>query len=227
MVYPDSSKILPCGEKVPGRDCSKSRNSINKLNPVLVRFGPKTFSTPGKYLLDYGGTYGSTGKPFGWSKDISNRSKYFQGKSPDNPIIETMIHFPPSESSRYCKKEVKDTICDKVDWSIKAGNGKFTVKVTFGDPTVNSKIDLSLNGKEIFSGLVPKGEVKVIEKRVEAKDQFITLTSNCVKDCNYAMAKISAVEILPLFQLTKPETRTPEVEKELCGGCLAKGFINN
>ena len=139
-----------------------------------------------------------------------------------------MIHFPPSDQSRYCRKEKKDTICDKVDWSMRAGNGIFIVKVYFGDPTVNSKIDLSINDTEIFAGVVKKGELKVIETKVEAKDQFIVISSNCEKDCLYAMAKISAVEIVPMVEAPKTaaDTEAP-TEKELCGHSLAKGNTNS
>jgi len=228
MHYPDPLKILPCGEKISGRDCTKSRRSLNKFSPIKIRFLPKGMPKPsGTYLPDYGGTYGSTGKPFGWSKDIGNRTKNYHGKSPKAPILETMIHFPPSSQSRYCMKEVKDTICDKVDWSIKAGHGFFICKLYFGDPTVNSKIDLSINGTQVFSGIVKKGQLKVIETKVEAKDQFIVLTSNCEKDCNFSMAKLSSIEIMPEVTLPPAHAAVSEkaAEKELCGNSLIKGML--
>ncbi len=230
MIYPNKQRILPCGEKVKGRDCRHSRRSLDKYKPVLIRFVTRYYRGAGQYLSDYGGVYGSTGKPFGWSKEIGNRVKYHPGKARKHPLIETMIHFPPSENSRYCRKDNKDTICDKVDWSVRAGNGFFIVKLIFGDPTVNSKIDIQLNGKDVYNGIVKKGEQKTIEKKIEAKEQFIKIESICKKDCNYAMAKLSAVEIMPFVDMPKPPKsdslhQKPEVVG--CGGALTKGNLIN
>lgn len=111
-----------------------------------------------------------------------------------------------------------------VDWSVKAGNGIFAVKLWFGDPTANSKIDLSINGKAVFNGIVKKGEQKIIEQKVEAKGEFIKITSPCEKDCNYAMAKISAVQISPITNEPKPKMAQSKVnEEEKCGYGFVKG----
>ncbi len=221
MHYPDKNKILPCGEKVPRRNCKKSRRSLNKFKPILIRFVPGFYRGSGGFLPDHGGLYGSTGKPFGWSQDIKNRTKYYKGRARKTPLIESAIHFPPSDKSKFCLYN-KNISCDKVDWSVRAGQGKFVVKIYIGDPMVNSKIDLTINGKEIFSGIVKKGVQKLVQKIIEANDEYLTFTSACEKDCNYAMTKMSAVEILPLTDLPQaPSHKSEEIAK--CGGSFIKG----
>lgn len=224
LHYPDKSKIVPCGEKLGNRNCSGSRRTVNKNKPVMIRFVSSQYKPSGNYLPDFGGLYGSTGKPFGWSKNIENRVKFYPGRSPNNNMLETLIHFPPSAISRYCRKEKKDTICDKVDFTVKAGEGKFNVKLFVGDINVNSKIDFSINGKSVFSGIVKKGELKVIQKVIEARNQFITITSECTKDCDFAMAKLNGVEISPAVSAApKVKEEDSKVEIEKCGGSLEKG----
>jgi len=134
-----------------------------------------------------------------------------------------MIHFPPSEKSKYCMKDPKDILCDKVDWTVKVGSGFFVVKLFFGDPTVKSKIDLSINKKSAFSGIVEKGKLKIVEKKVESIKDHITISSECEIDCNFSMAKLSAVEIIP-FEEKQGAGKEPPRKVEKCGGSLIRGM---
>lgn len=224
LPYPNKRKILPCGEKIQGLDCKTSRKNLNKQRPVLVRFVTTTYKASGDYLPDYGGVYGSTGKPFGWSKDITNRFKYLQGKSPKEPMLETQVHFPPSPLSKYCKKEIPENICDKVDWTVNAGEGKFVITLYFGDPTVNSKIDLSINGEPVYNKIIEKGKMEKLEKVIESKQGFITISSSCESDCDFSMAKLSAVKIVPYEENAK-EGKEQEEEVVGCGGSVTKGKL--
>src|SRR4051812_30296041 len=115
LPYPNPIKILPCGDKVKGRICATSRRTMKLYKPILIRFVTKNHGIHGNFLPDFGGVFGSTGKPFGWTKDITTRTKQHKGSSSLAPILEEMIHFPPSENSRYCRKEKKDILCDKVE----------------------------------------------------------------------------------------------------------------
>ena len=188
---------------------------------------PKGTNVTGDYLPDYGGIYGSTKKPFGWSKDISSRTKYYRGQCTDTPMLETSIHFPPSQNSRYCIADKKDPACGNAEWSVKPGKGKFIVKLYFGDPTANSKIDLSINGKEAFSGLVKKGKLMKIEKKVESRDDYITISSKCNTNCGFSMAKLSQVEIMPFIEHAPAPPRATHPTEEKCGGTFIKGNIKS
>ena len=242
LPYPNKQRIFPCGDKLdrPISDCRTSRKTLNKYKPVLIRFVPLHYKqNTAAYLPDNGGIYGSTGKPFGWSKEITNRLYYHANSNRDNPITETLAHFPPSRLSKYCKKDIPDTICDSIDWSVKAGYGKFIVKVTIADMTVNSKVDLSINDKSVISNIIPKGKIITIEKIIESKDMFITFSSNCLSNCDYSMTKINSVEIVPYIELRSNDddsitqnlrnlSNGEKQEKELCGGSFENGklYIN-
>jgi len=138
-------------------------------------------------------------------------------------MLETSVHFPPSHLSKYCKKEIPDNICDKVDWSVFAGEGKFVVKIYYGDALVNSKIDLTMNGSQVISKVVEKGKLEMFEKVVESVQGFITITSNCERDCDFSMAKLNAVEIVPFEDIGIPDE---VVEEEVsCGGSIIHGNL--
>lgn len=137
-------------------------------------------------------------------------------------MLETAVHFPPSPLSKYCKKEIPDNICDKVDWSIKVGDGKFVVKIYYGDPLVNSKIDLSLNGSSIVSKVIQKGKLEMFEKVVESVQSFISISTNCESDCDFSMAKMNAVEIVPYLD-SGIEAKDDNEAQVGCGGSITNG----
>jgi hypothetical protein len=64
-MYPNRSKIQPCGEHVKDRDCQTSRRNININKPVKIRFVPKEYNQPGSFIVDNGLVYGTNGKPYG------------------------------------------------------------------------------------------------------------------------------------------------------------------
>jgi len=190
----------------------------------VIRFITKSYKTTGEFLPDFGGVYGSSGKAYGWSKDISTRFKYSENSAPNTPMLETSVHFPPSPLSKYCKKEIPDNICDKVDWSVKVGEGKFVIKLYYGDILVNSKIDLSINGESVVSKVIEKGKLEMFEKVVESVQSFISISSNCEKDCDFSMAKLNAVELVPYEETVVSEKDVQELEVG-CGGSVTKGNL--
>jgi hypothetical protein len=138
-------------------------------------------------------------------------------------MLETSVHFPPSSLSKYCKREIPDNICDKVDWSIKVGEGKFVLKLFYGDALVNSKIDLSVNGEVAINKVIEKGKLDMYEKVVESRQGFITINSDCQDNCDFSMAKLNAVEVVP-YEETVAVTEANEAIVG-CGGSITKGMM--
>jgi len=66
---------------------------------------------------------------------------------PSKPELETLVEFPPSPLSRYCNKPNPETLCEGVSWTVKAGYGRFIVRIFVGDPNSVSRIDLKVNDK--------------------------------------------------------------------------------
>ena len=142
-------------------------------------------------------------KDFKDPKDSKSFKTVDSNRSNEGPILEAMIDFPPSDKSRYCRKDKSDTICDKVDWSVRAGNGIFVVKLYFGDPTVNSKIDLQLTGLSMFSGVVPKNqEVKNEKDKDEVEGEFTGIFLACEEGCNYELEQIRDLFVPALQGMT-------------------------
>ena len=73
--------------------------------------------------------------------------------------------------------------------------------------------------------VIKKGKLEMVEKNIESKEGFITITSICSTNCNFAMAKLNAIEILPLIEVAKPMQDQAAVEVVKCGGSLVKGIF--
>jgi len=220
--YPNRSKVKPCGDKVKGRDCKGSRKSPNTDRPIKIKFVPASYNKPGEFLLDKGQTFGKEGKPFGWSKDMANRIKTREGGN--KPEMDSLVEFPPSPKSKFCARPSPDVMCDKVSWSAKVGHGKFSVKLYVGDPQANIRIDLKVNDEFVVKGqTIPKGQLKVYEGTYNAINEFITISSECVNDCEYAMSKLNMVEIFPFDdEARKDDDPTPE-KQDPCGNATEGG----
>ena len=61
IIYPNRSKIQPCGKHYRNRECQTSRRDINTNYPVKIRFVPKQFNHSGNFLSDQGLVNGSNG----------------------------------------------------------------------------------------------------------------------------------------------------------------------
>jgi hypothetical protein len=85
-----------------------------------------------------------------------------------------------------------------VTFTVKAGAGRFFVRLYIGDPDNASKIDLKVNDKMFVNNQkIGAGKLKLFEGVVEAKNEYLTIESNCQENCEYAMAKLNALEIIP------------------------------
>ena len=222
LAYPNKEKIHPCGQHLKDRDCKGSRIILKNQKPVKIRFVPKNYQNPGEYLPDIGQLYGEDGKQYGWSKDMSSRIRL--RNNPSKPELETLVEFPPSPLSIFCNKPNPETLCEGVSWKIKAGYGRFIVRIYAGDPNSISTIDLKVNDKYMaLNRVIEKNSLEIFEDIIEANKQFITVTSECAGDCKKAVSKINAIEIYPYdAYLPKDEDLAKEVELK-CGSSFKGG----
>jgi hypothetical protein len=215
MAYPNKNKIHPCGEHLKERDCNGSRKRIKNKKPIKIRFVPKSYQNPGKYLPDTGQVYGEDGKQYGWSKDMTSRIRL--RSNPSKPELETLVEFPPSPLSKFCNKPNPETLCEGVSWTAKVGSGRFFVRIFVGDPNSVSRIDLKVNDKFMARNkIIEKNTLEIIEDVIEANKQFITITSECSGDCKLAVSKINAIEIFP-YDAYLPKDQ--EITKEIALNC--------
>jgi hypothetical protein len=218
LPYPNKKKIKPCGDFVRNRDCEGSRSSGNTAKPIKIKFAPDTYTTAGEYQIDKGEIFGKSGKPYGWSKDMTNRMRQRYGAS--KPEIETLVEFPPSPKSKFCSKPSPDVICESITWAVKVGHGRFNVKLYIGDPTSNSRVDLKVNDQFIVKGkTVTKNNMEVFEGAYDSANQYLTISSDCQEDCEYAMSKISMVELYPFVEQDQEKKNEPEPEPEKADPC--------
>ena len=224
LHFPNKKKIVECGTYLSDRDCQGSKfntNESTKRASINIKFAPKNFNKPGPYMLDHGETFGKSGLPFGWSRDISDRMRLRLGAQ---NALETLVEFAPDKKSKFCNKAIPDINCDSVTWSIKTGHGKFNVKAFIGDPSVNSRVDLSINGKPLVEGaIIEKNILKTFEGDFDSLNEMITISSKCVNDCEYAMAKLNSLTITP-FRVVETEVTEPTLTVEdSCGNAESGG----
>jgi hypothetical protein len=238
VPYPDKTKIFPCGDKVNmPRDCSKSRRNINKDKPIKIRFIPKNGppATNGEEV-DTGELFGKV-KSWGWNRDMRNRIKIRQGGN--KPELNTLVEFPAPMSSDYCNPPSPNVLCENnVTWSVKAGMGKFIVRIYVGDPQTEVRADIKVNGVPIIKEKTfPRGELTVTEGLVESINEMLTFSSECENNCKNQLSKMNMVEIFPYkdaretsFDLdniiTGPVKRDPCNGAQTGGDC-DKGIVAN
>ncbi len=221
--YPDKKIIKACGDRVKNRDCKGSRNNPNTNRPIKIKFAPSTYNTPGDYLFDKGETFGTNGRAYGWTSDMSNRIKL--RLNPSKKEMDTLVEFPPSPKSKFCNTSNPEVLCDKVSWSVKAGFGRFNVKIYVGDPAANTRLDLKVNNEYIVRDTtLTKNELKIYEGSYEAINQFITISSECETDCEYAMSKMNMIEISP-FEEGDDDSKEDATKEEAdpCGNAISGG----
>lgn len=199
LPYPNKNKIQPCGEHVKNRDCKGSLRKLKKKLPVLIRFVPKNYQSnliDNGFLSDNGQVFGANSKSFGWSVDMS--SKILQRPGTGHPYSETLALFPPPPNSRFCNRSRPEQMCEPVIWRVKAGRGRFLVKLYVGDPSEDRIINLKINGKYFaMNKLVPKNNIEILQDIIETKNQLYELSSDCMQDCDHSISTINAVELIP------------------------------
>jgi len=222
IVFPNKNKIQPCGEFVKNRDCSQSRRNLNTSRPIKIRFAPREYNEPGEYLLDNGLPYGAAGKSFGWSKDISNRMRSFLTGSKDD--LYTLALFAPSPKSKFCVEPNEESLCEIITWSVKTGGGTYYVRINIGDPQNDSQINLKINDAPVIvNDVIPRGELRVYEEIVEAKNEFLIFSPECDDDCDYAVTKINSIEITPFNENEEEKKEAKNLDEDLCGNGFKGG----
>ncbi len=212
--YPNKSQVKPCGSKIKKRECKGSSGSNQK--PIRIKFQPENYTIKTPDFIDSGLPFGKNGKSYGWDRDMTNRV-LLKGKNND-PILETLVEFPPDQNSKFCNVEKPDVACDKASWSAKVGFGKFNVKLFIGDLTANTRIDLTVNDEPFINQTtIEKGKLEVFEGVFDSVNQLITLSSKCKNDCEYSIAKINLVQITPIIDSNLGKEEPEPIVEDPCG----------
>ena len=197
LDYPDKTKISVCGSKIQRRSCAGSSLKSEADLPISIKFQPADMPNKTHYLIDSGLPFGKSGKSFGWDRDMTDKIKS-RGRGVSDPVLETFVEFPPDENSKFCNGQKTEVVCDKANWSAKVGFGKFKVKLFIGDSFTNTRVDIAINGVVfVKQTTIEKGKLEVFEGLFDSVNEFITISSKCLSDCDYSMAKLNMVEISP------------------------------
>jgi hypothetical protein len=83
---------------------------------------------------------------------------------------------------------------------------------------------LKINDQYIVEGkTIEKGKLEIYEASVDSINEFITISSECRKDCEYSMSKLNMVEIFPFKEEDKAEQGTTPEQKDPCGNAIFGG----
>ncbi len=214
--YPDESRIKACGKKLNKRICEGSNMNKDEEDSIKIKFEPADYPRKTPYLIDSGLPFGKSGKSYGWDRDMSNRVRARMKAS--EPLLETLVEFPPDQNSKFCNTEKPEVVCDKANWSAKVGFGKFLVKLHIGDPSGNTRVDLTINGTPfVKQTTIEKGKLEVFEGVFDSVNEFITIGTKCLLDCEYSMAKLNMVEISPHSEMKNQKVEPPPTVQDPCG----------
>ena len=226
LPYPNPEKLAACGEKVKNRNCEGSLKK-QTYSPILIRFVPSDYqgeiSKDDKgFLVDNGQLFGSNNKPFGWSVDM--KDKIYKRTNFNKPLLETLVEFPPPPNSKACTKSRPENLCEPVYWKVKVGKGKFLVKIFIGDPKEEFLMNVKVNNKYFIKNKqIPKNTEVVYEESIEAKDEFIEISSDCEESCDYSKTKLNAVQISPILNEENMEKTKKQEKATSCGNSFTGG----
>eukprot|EP00340_Litonotus_pictus_P007826 CAMPEP_0170525054 /NCGR_PEP_ID=MMETSP0209-20121228/10510_1 /TAXON_ID=665100 ORGANISM="Litonotus pictus, Strain P1" /NCGR_SAMPLE_ID=MMETSP0209 /ASSEMBLY_ACC=CAM_ASM_000301 /LENGTH=1255 /DNA_ID=CAMNT_0010814095 /DNA_START=241 /DNA_END=4008 /DNA_ORIENTATION=- len=217
VQLPAKTTLFPCSAKISGRECSGSRIGYNTNRPLKFLFTTlDRVATTGDSLPDYGGEFGTTGKAYGWSIDMSKRIK--KRTETNDARMETLVEFFPSKKSLFCMDATNN--CDEALFSIKTGPGNFNVKIGIGDPSYNARVDIKVNGSFIVQRTtLSKGEFQIFEGSVPAVNGFLSFKSECLSDCDYQESKMNYIEISPVRNQQDEADRETDIPPETYNAC--------
>ena len=179
---------------VPNSYSSNKSNAQNKKNTITIKFAPKNYInknlSKSKYRFDNGLVFGQNNNPYGWNSNMSNKMKKATGGT---IIQDSYVEMIPDKKCKWCST----TNCQEIPWGVYTGEGQFKVKVYVSDIYANSIINLVLNGIRIADSVfVPKGDTMMFEGKIDADERgMITLTSECINNCDYAVTKFNMITI--------------------------------
>lgn len=217
--------IAPCGVKIKGRDCKGSlSDEVKKIN---IRFAPKNYKSRGDFIVDNGLPFGTNNQAYGWSKQMGNNIRSFDiqrnlnWNNYDN-IVESYVEFPPNKKSKYCGSSI--TACDSVSYTIKAGPGKFVVKLFTHIVGSISQVDFQVNGNEVAHNIsIPKGERKIFETVVESINDNIEITTECSDNCFYSMSRLNMIQIFQYSEEIPRDEPDRIAEGDICENRIKRG----
>jgi len=196
-----SADVDYCGEKLRDRECDeKSRKPQNKAGfEAKICFTPLD-TCPEGFKADNGGVMTKHGSlEYGWGRDMTSMTRE-RSNQPD-PLLKTLIMFPPDPQSLQCKQANPDVSCEPVDWSIKVPVGKYDLKLTVGDAEKKVGYSITVNDQYILTNTeLEKNQFQTESISVEATEGIITIRSLCdpvtlPAFCKVVWSRMSAIEI--------------------------------
>lgn len=197
IILSGNPDVAACGTKVRNRDCKG--NGSNRHKKMFIRFGPEGYNSEGSYLLNSGEVFGTNQKPYGWNISMKNniRSVNVAGTSSwsnFNNIKESYVEFSPHKNSRYARNS-RVSIKNE-SFTIKTGDGKFSVKVYVQIMQANSNIDLQVNDTPLATNkFIRKGELAVLEASVYAVSGNLVFTNKCESNCEESLTRMNMIEV--------------------------------
>ena len=162
----------------------------------------------------------------GWSHDM--RDKIYRRPKANLPDLQSFVEFNPSSTSYFCRNAVDGTLCEPVTFRAYTGAGSFLVKIFSGDPHFDSILNLTINGKVIITDQhVEKNVLYTREEVIEAKNGLIEFTSECLKNCDYAISKLNAIEFQKFEDHSNHFKEESSSVIKLCGNGFKGGMIIN
>lgn len=213
LQYNDSPMIITSSKRNQIESLSKRNKqeymSFDKLNnipqkqrvsneKIRIKFAPKNYKnvnieeSPNKYVIDNGNRFGFNNRPYGWSSDISSRTKIV--RNGNNIIEDSLIEMIPNKKCVWCSK----MNCEDTVFGVYVGEGKYLVKIFVNDKEGNTIENIVINGKRAASSVfVPKGKTMLFSNEVETDEKgLIIISSECETNCEYAVSKINIIEII-------------------------------
>lgn len=166
---------------------------------------------------------------YGWGRDNSANTRDRQGQ--DDPLLKSLIMFPPDPSSVQCKKPNPDVTCEPVDWSITVPEGKYEVKITIGDSERKIGYSIKVNGQYLFKEkILDMNQYETDSIPVEAPDGIIVVKSECdlkafPAHCPLVWSRMSAIDIAQIMAKDKKDDDDDDLgTKNLgCGNSFSGG----
>lgn len=230
-AYPAAESVQACGNKIEGRDCKGSRNTIKVSYKKNIRFVTTMYSGEGDFIQDYGRPFGENGASYGWSRDMSHRirTRNMRGETPTwenyNNIKETLVEFPPASKSKFCNRKPPTEQCDKATYSVQVGNGKFSVKLFIVDTEQDSYVDLSVNGVVFAKNkYIPAGAREILQGVVEARAGLLVISGECEENCTMSVAKLNMIQISPYKAISERVDKDElPPQKWMCNKSVKRG----
>ncbi len=182
---------------------------------VKINFERIAFTTPSGFLADKGAPLGhrTNGYHYGWSRTN------IQSKDPDTDLamIEWSGGYAPEEASAFL-----NWVNAVTPWHIRVPNGRYTVQVRVGDPTLGTDVGVERQIEDVaVSGSVGAvgNEFITLSRVVDVTDNQITMT-DYLTGSNSSRSRVGASYVViipddPVMSVTAGEAGTELSEDPL------------